>query len=107
MKEAVEVRLRATERTRGIEGGARAALGFARYVLARFRRDLDEAGKLEELAEDLANVEEINRCKLAHRLYRFDVGDVKDMLLAAGFSNITAETDRAYAGQAMIVCARK
>jgi hypothetical protein len=56
---------------------------------------------------DVDRVEEINRYKLGSRLYRWTVEDVKRMVIEAGFASVVAETDRAYAGQAMIVCARK
>ncbi len=40
-------------------------------------------------------------------LYRLDVDTVEDLLLNAGFAEVTYKTTDAYAGQAMIVCARK
>jgi hypothetical protein len=52
-------------------------------------------------------VEEINRYKLGSRLYQWTIEDVKRMVTEVGFASVVAETDRAYAGQAMIVCARK
>ena len=39
--------------------------------------------------------------------YRLDVDTVEDLLLNAGFAEVTYKTTDAYAGQAMIVCARK
>lgn len=72
-----------------------------------FRRELKAKSLYDELRRDLEEVEALNQHALSRRLFRWDVEDVKELLVDAGFGEITYATDRAYAGQAMIVCARK
>ncbi len=76
-------------------------------LFRRIRRELTSSRKLESLSEDLAHVEYINKFMLGPMLYRWSLAEVKEMVLEAGFSSIVFETERAYAGQAMIVAARK
>lgn len=76
-------------------------------LFARISEDLKAEGKDVELAEDYNRVWDINRNILTSSLYRWTVDDMKDLLKEAGFSKITYKTDAAYAGQAMLVAARK
>ncbi len=76
-------------------------------LMKRIEKDLRASGNFAELRGAFRRVDEINRYRLASRLYRFKVSEVRDLLLKNGFSEIVAATDEAYAGQAMIVCARK
>ncbi|MHC4497353.1 MAG: class I SAM-dependent methyltransferase, partial [Planctomycetota bacterium] len=76
-------------------------------LFRHIKRDLKNAGMFDQVQRDFDRVEYINRFMLSSRLYRWDVNDVADMLLRSGFSTIVDSTDKAYAKQAMIVCARK
>jgi SAM-dependent methyltransferase len=76
-------------------------------LFARMAADLKSAGKMVEVREDFDRVCDINRNILSENLYRWTVDDVKQMLRTAGFGEITYATDAAYAGQSMIVCAKK
>lgn len=75
-------------------------------LFKKFKKELQAKSLYAQLREDFEHVETINRHALSDRLYRWSVDDVCDMLAKAGFSQITYTTDRAYAGQAMIVCAK-
>lgn len=76
-------------------------------LFSRMAADLRSSGKLDDLREDFERVCDINRNILSPNLYRWNVDDMKDLLRQAGFGEITYATDSAYAGQAMIVCAKK
>jgi len=76
-------------------------------LMKQIQRDLRRAGKWESLRPAFERVEEINRHRLAGRLYRWEVADVEAMIRKAGFTAVVAKTERAYAGQGMIVCARR
>lgn len=71
------------------------------------KSDLRQKGRFSDLQQHWNRVERINRQRLAPMLYRWDVEDVQQMLRKAGFSNIGWSTEKAYAGQSMIVTARK
>ncbi len=76
-------------------------------LMKRIQRELRRSGKWESLRAAYEHVDDINRHRLAGRLYRWEVGDVENMIREAGLSEIITKTDRAYGGQGMIVCARK
>jgi len=76
-------------------------------LFRRIEDDLARAGKLEEVGDAYNHIHNVNRFRLGPLLYKLDVEQVKALLLQAGFSEISYETDRAYQGQAMIVCAKK
>lgn len=76
-------------------------------LMRRIKSDLKKDGRYDDLKGAFRRVDEINRYRLASRLYRFTVQDVERMLREVGFSTVVASTDKAYAGQGMIVCARK
>lgn len=76
-------------------------------VLKRIRRDLEKRGRFGELESQYHSLVTINRLYLEPDLHRWTVDDVQQQLLTAGFSKVTYKTDRAYAEQSMIVCARK
>ncbi|MDA1052312.1 MAG: class I SAM-dependent methyltransferase [Planctomycetota bacterium] len=78
-----------------------------KILFQQIGNDLESSGRMAELHDDFDRVREINHTILASSLYRWTVDDMKQMLLAAGFREITYATDAAYAGQAMIVTARK
>ena len=76
-------------------------------LFAQISRDLKSSRRMDELKEDYNRVWDINRYILSSNLYRWSVDDMKGMLKSAGFTEIEYDTDSAYAGQAMIVAARK
>jgi SAM-dependent methyltransferase len=76
-------------------------------LFSRFAEDLEAAGRTAELKDDFDRVREINQKALSSILYRWDVDNMSKLLQTAGFTQITYSTDSAYAGQAMIVAARK
>ena len=76
-------------------------------LFARIDADLSASGRMAELRDDFDRVWEINQAILGSVLYRWNVDDMKHILLTAGFREITYVTDTAYGGQAMIVVARK
>jgi ubiquinone/menaquinone biosynthesis C-methylase UbiE len=76
-------------------------------LFTQIAADLELAGRTSELKDDFERVREINQKVLSPILYRWNVDEMATLLRAAGFSQITYSTDSAYAGQAMIVAARK
>lgn len=76
-------------------------------LFSRLAEDLEVAGRTDELKDDFDRVREINLKALSSILYRWNVDEMSNLLKSAGFSQITYSTDIAYAGQAMIVAARK
>ncbi|MHC4121298.1 MAG: class I SAM-dependent methyltransferase [Planctomycetota bacterium] len=76
-------------------------------LFKHIKDDLRRRGDLSKLQQDFDRVEYINKCLLASKLFRWDVADVEAMLRRSGFSGIVDSTDKAYAKQAMAVCARK
>jgi len=76
-------------------------------LFSRIAEDLEVAGRTAELKDDFDRVREINQKALNSILYRWNVDEMSNLLKSAGFSQITYSTDTAYAGQAMIVAARK
>jgi SAM-dependent methyltransferase len=76
-------------------------------LFSQIGAELEAAGRTAELKEDFDRVRDINRNVLGPSLYRWDVDEMAEMLRTAGFKQITYSTDSAYAGQAMIIAARK
>ncbi len=76
-------------------------------LFAKIADDLKVTGRMTELQDDFHRVWNINRAVLSSSLYRWTVDDMTDLLKSAGFKNFVYSTDSAYAGQAMIVAARK
>ena len=76
-------------------------------LFARIEADLKTAGQWETLGGDFDRVWEINRNVLSSSLYRWTIDGMAELLRTAGFSKITYKTDSAYAGQALIIVARK
>lgn len=76
-------------------------------LLRTIRRDLEKKGMFQELESQYRRLEAINTLYLTPILHQWNIDDVKGQLSKAGFSEITYTTDKAYAGQSMIVCARK
>jgi ubiquinone/menaquinone biosynthesis C-methylase UbiE len=75
-------------------------------LFRQIRRDLEAKTLFDGYTEDYERVERINYYSLGPMLYRWTMSDVEQMLVDAGFPEIIWRTDKAYAGQAMIVCAR-
>ena len=76
-------------------------------LFRKFERDLKSRGEFAALEADFKKVEYINRHHLSQLLYEHDAKDIKALLEAAGFTNITYETEQAYGGEAMIIFAKK
>ncbi len=71
------------------------------------RSDLNKAGRWADVRDDYDRVEQINKHLLGKSLFKWDISDVETMLQKTGFSTDGYATSKAYAGQAMIVFARK
>ena len=76
-------------------------------LFRRIRVDLKVQGKEKELASDVIRAEWINHHLLAPMFKHWDLDILRQLVLDSGFSTIVYETERAYAGQAMIIAARK
>ena len=76
-------------------------------LFERIAADLRKAGVMSDLQVDYDRVASINRSVLSESLYRWNTDDMQRLLRAAGFGQITYATNAAYAGQSMIICARK
>lgn len=73
----------------------------------RIAADLNASRQMTELREDFLRVYDINKNVLNASLYRWTVDDMRNMLRSAGFGECVYATDSAYAGQAMVVVAKK
>ena len=76
-------------------------------LFRKFEKDLRSRGEFAAVESDFKRVEYINTYLLSSLLYNLDTNDMKSLLEAAGFTNITYETDKAYGGEAMIIFAKK
>ena len=77
-------------------------------LFKRIKKDIKDQGRFSKEMEDNYNhVKMINEHYLSPMLYKWTLKDVQEKVSNAGFAEITFSTDKAYAGQAMIVCARK
>jgi ubiquinone/menaquinone biosynthesis C-methylase UbiE len=75
-------------------------------VLEQIRTDLKKNGRYAKLEADFLRLQQINEFQLQPLLHRWDLDDMEKILLH-DFSRITYKTDRVYAGQSMLICARK
>lgn len=73
----------------------------------QIRQDLISNDKLPELEEDLKFMEQVNFKYLSPMLHRWNVSDLELLLIESGLSEIVYATDDVYAGQSMIVAARR
>jgi len=76
-------------------------------VLDQIGRDLKRTNRYGELEKEYLKVREINEYSLAPMLLRWSQLEMKNLLTEGGFSVTTYWTDDVYAGQSMLVCARK
>ncbi len=77
-------------------------------LFKQIKKELKNKGRFSPQMEKHYNhVKMLNEYFLAPMLYKWSIDDVKQMATDAGFQKICYSTDRAYAGQAMIVCACK
>lgn len=77
-------------------------------LFTRIKKEIKDQGRFsKEMEEDFNHVKMINENYLSPMLYKWTVNDLTKMVIDTGFSEIVFSTDKAYAGQAMIVCARK
>jgi ubiquinone/menaquinone biosynthesis C-methylase UbiE len=75
-------------------------------LFAQIRKELEEAGRFEQLRDDFLHVYEINRYRLRRMLHRWETSDMVRLLESAGFS-VTEASEEIYAGQSMLVSAVK
>lgn len=75
-------------------------------LFKHIKADLERKGKFEDVRGHYDRVERINDFRLSPK-FRWDVKDVKQLLSDAEFSNVYYASEKAYADQGMIVCARK
>ena len=76
-------------------------------LFERISADLRASGHMDKLRTEYEQVRQINQTVLRKSLFRWTVDDMRKMLHEAGFGTIRYQTENAYAGQAMIVCASK
>ncbi len=77
-----------------------------KVLFNQLKRDLKNSGYYESHRKDFEKVEFINTHYLSSRLFRWLVSDVISMGKQAGFMKV-ASTEKAYAGQAMILAFEK
>lgn len=80
-------------------------------LFVRIKSDIEAAGRWQELADDFARMEDINRSRLSRWLYRWTPSEVEALLRDCGFGGdvqgrIWSNAD-AYAGQGMVLRAFK
>lgn len=78
-----------------------------RILFNRIKKELVENIKLEEVANDYAQVLQINERKLQPMLFRWTTPQIEDILINAGFSKVVYSSNDLYAGQSMFICAEK
>ncbi len=77
-------------------------------LFKQIKKELKKKDRFSPQMERQYNhVKMINKYLLGPMLFKWTMADVEAMALNSGFQEITFHTDRAYAGQAMIVCASK
>lgn len=76
-------------------------------LFRQIKRDLKRNDLLDRIGDHCERVERINKYRLSSMLYKWNTQDVQDLLREAGFADLGWSTDNAYAGQGMIVTARK
>jgi len=77
-------------------------------VLDQIGRDLKRTNRYAELEKEYRKVRQINEYSLAPLLRRWSLNEMKTILCEeAGFAKCTYATDEVYAGQSMLICARK
>jgi len=75
-------------------------------VLDQIQADLKKNGKYAELEADFLKLCQINEFSLQPYLHRWTLKDLETILLQ-NFSAISYQTDRVYADQSLLICARK
>jgi ubiquinone/menaquinone biosynthesis C-methylase UbiE len=76
-------------------------------LLGRIKRDLEARGVFDDVADDYERARIINQRRLAQWLYRWDIDDMRAVLIEAGFKEVFYANESAYGGEAMLVAARK
>lgn len=76
-------------------------------LFKRIRKDLKENNKFEEFEQEFLRAQWFNTYMLSSMFKSWNVSRVVDLVEQAGFGEVGYTTDRAYAGQALIVAARK
>ena len=76
-------------------------------LFGQIQKDLISSGQYESVHNDYERVKKINEYHLAPLFPKWTVKDVQQMLTDVGFSQLGFATEKAYAGQAMIVSALK
>lgn len=96
LKHGGEIRISGPQKTTDLSG-----------LFGQIEQDLLNKKRFDELKTDFMKVKQINEYSLKPMLFRWSREDMEGLLKATGFSEITYSTDKAYAGQSMLVCARK
>jgi ubiquinone/menaquinone biosynthesis C-methylase UbiE len=73
----------------------------------RIERDLRSRGMFDELKDRFEHVYNMNRLRLKPFLHRWTIDELKEILSSAGFSKFIHSSESIYAGQSMLLCARK
>ena len=80
-------------------------------LMARIKSDIEKAGRWQELSEDFARVDHINRFRLRQWLYRWTSSELEAVLRDADFygdnNDSIWKTEDVYEGQAIILRAFK
>jgi ubiquinone/menaquinone biosynthesis C-methylase UbiE len=77
-------------------------------VLDRIERDLKRNGSYGRVQREYLKLRQINELQLAPLLNRWDLAEMETLLVdEIGFADITYAADDVYAGQSILVCARK
>jgi ubiquinone/menaquinone biosynthesis C-methylase UbiE len=76
-------------------------------LFKQIKEELGAAGKFGELEKDYRHVCEINMFRLKPLLHRWSIEEMSEILLSTGFSEIIYTSEDIYAGQSMLICARK
>lgn len=77
-------------------------------LLERIERDLKRNGSYSRVQREYLKLRQINETQLSPLLNRWDLAEMKTLLEdEIGFADITYATDDVYAGQSILVCARK
>jgi SAM-dependent methyltransferase len=74
-------------------------------LFRQLKRDLADAGQLDEFADDIAVLETFNRQHLSSALHRLSAAETSELVLGSGFREIAHVTHDHYAGQSLLLSA--
>ena len=76
-------------------------------LFAQIRKELRAAGKYEKLQATFEDAYQINKFRLRHLLHRWSVEEQCDLVTGNGLFEIVSVTQDIYAGQSVLITARK